>query len=125
MSFPKKSWTTEEETQLLSSLRRGLPWDKIAKDHDRTQYAIKLRFGMVCKKALETKTIQQISQEYGRQESEIHQCMDALDNIKKTSIPTTIDPADIMLMKEEILLINEKVDKIYRCVKKLCEKKKT
>ena len=135
MKFTKKPWSPEEENEMLASIRKRETFEKIAQRHDRSVNAIKLRFGMVCQKELETSphSIGDLSQEYRIPEKQILQCMDDLENIKKknqtiTSSPqqttSSFDLADITIIKEEILVINEKLDKIYRYVKKLMETKK-
>lgn len=135
MKFTKKPWTPEEENEMLASLRRRETFEKIALRHDRSVNAIKLRFGMVCRKELETTphSIGDLSQEYRIPEDRILQCMDDLENIQKknqtlTALPqqpiSPFDLADITIIKEEMLVMNEKLDKIYRYVKKLMEMNK-
>lgn len=134
MNYAKKSWTTEEETEMLSSIRRGEAFDKIAKQHDRTTNAIKLRFAMVCKKDLEktTKGIHDICREYNIKEEQLMKHINDLENIQQknntqqqtapyTQQVSSFDLADISIIKEEIILINEKIEKIYKHVKKLTE----
>lgn len=133
MKFTKKPWTPEEENEMLAALRRREAFEKIALRHDRSVNAIKLRFGMVCRKELETTphSIGDLSQEYRIPEDRILQCMDDLENIQKknqtlTALPqqpsiSSFDLADITIIKEEMLVMNEKLDKIHRYVKKLME----
>jgi hypothetical protein len=132
MNYAKKSWTTEEETEMLSSIRKGEAFDRIAKQHDRTPNAIKLRFAMVCKKDLEktTKSIHDLCREYNIKEEQLMKHINDLENIQqKNNTPTapytqqvsSFDLADISIIKEEIILINEKLEKIYKHVKKLTE----
>jgi Asp-tRNA(Asn)/Glu-tRNA(Gln) amidotransferase C subunit len=138
MKFTKKQWTSEEEQEMLASIRKRESFEKIAERHDRSVNAIKLRFGMVCRKELETTphSIGDLSAEYRIPENHISKYMEDLENIQKknqnaTSVPqpqsfSSFDLADITIMKEEILNMNEKLDKIYKYVKKLMEiKKKT
>jgi len=134
MKFTNKQWTLEEEQEMLASLRKRESFEKIAQRHDRSVNAIRLRFGMVCRKELETTphSIGDLSQEYRIPENQILQYMDDLENIQKkkqtaTSVPQPIssfDLADISIMKEEMMVMNEKLDKIYKYVKKLMEMKK-
>ena len=133
MNFTKKQWTVEEEDEMLTSLRNRETFDKIAKRHDRSVNAIKLRFGMICRKEMETtpKSVGDLSQEYCIPEKHILQYMDDLENIQKknqsvSSLPhqqplSSFDLADITIIKEEMLVMNEKLDKIHRYVKKLME----
>lgn len=129
MNYTKKSWTTEEENEMLASIRKGEKFDKIATRHERTPNAIKLRFGMVCKKEIEntSKSIEDICHDYHVNEQQVVRYINDLENIqKKNQSPTTpllhsFDPADISIVKEEILVINEKLDKIYKHVKKMME----
>ena len=131
MNFTKKQWTVEEEDDMLASLRKRETFEKIAQRHDRSTNAIKLRFGMICRKEIDTtpKSIGDLSQEYRIPEKQILQYMDDLENIQKknqTSMPqqqsiSSFDLADITIIKEEILVMNEKLDKIYKYIKKLME----
>lgn len=133
MNFTKKQWTVEEEDEMLSSLRNRETFEKIAQRHDRSAKAIKLRFGMICRKEMETtpKSIGDLSQEYRISEKQILQYIEDLENIQKknqsvSSLPhqqpvSSFDLADIAIIKEEILVMNEKLDKVYRYVKKLTE----
>ena len=134
MNYTKKSWTCEEEQEMLDSIRRKETFEKIARRHERTPNAIRLRFGMVCMKKLESNqtTMRDLCQEFQTDSSHITQCMDALENIQKkntsanTLLPSlTIDPAELTLIKEEVLSLHEKTDKIYRHVKKIVELLKT
>lgn len=129
MAFTKKAWTAEEETDMLSSVRRREPFDRIAQRHERTPNAIRLRFGLVCKKSLEQKTMADLCREYNMEETQINQCINALEDIQKKDQPSMkmmahFDPADVSIIKEEILVLNEKVDKIYKYVRKLVEMEK-
>jgi hypothetical protein len=137
MKFAKKPWSPEEENDMLASIRRRETFEKIALRHDRSVNAIKLRFGMVCRKELETTphSIGDLSQEYRIPENQIVQCMEDLENIQKknqnqtiTSLPqqtvSSFDLADITIIKEEMLVMNEKLDKIHRYVKKLMDMRK-
>lgn len=127
--YTKKQWSSEEEMEMLSSIRRGENFETIAQKHDRTQNAIRLRFGMVCKKELASKTIQDLCKEYKINENLLRCCIQDLENIQKKKQPTTMtasslssfDPADISIMKEEILVLNEKLDKIHKYLKKIME----
>jgi hypothetical protein len=124
-SFAKKAWSTEEEQEMLSALRRREPFETIASRHDRTPNAIRLRFGMVCRKELSTnnKRMADLCREYGMDEAQINRCIQSLEDIQKKNAPPppppSLDPADIAIIKEEVLLLHEKVDKIYKCVRKL------
>lgn len=119
----------EEEEQMLVSIRHKEPFDKIARKHDRTANAIRLRFGMVCRKKMENNqsTLKDLCQEFQMDPSQISQCVDALENIQKKNAPTAattttiIDPAEITLIKEEVLALHEKIDKIYRHSKKILD----
>lgn len=125
MAFTKKAWSAEEEMEMLSSVRRREPFDRIAQKHDRTQNAIRLRFGLVCKKELEHKNMTELCRDYNVDETQITQCINALENIQKKNQqpapPHHFDPADVSIIKEEILVLNEKLDKIYKYVRKLVE----
>lgn len=124
MAFTKKSWSVEEEMEMLSSIKKREPFDKIAQKHERTQNAIRLRFGMVCKKDLQQKTMSDLCREYNMKETHINECINALENIQKKTAPPPpphFDPADVSIIKEEILVLNEKIDKIYKYVRKLVE----
>lgn len=128
MNYTKKSWSVEEENEMLGSLRRRETFEKIAQKHGRTPNAIKLRFGLVCKKEIgsASKSMEGICQEYNLTEEQVSRCINDLENIqKKDTKPTTssFDPADISIIKEEVLLINEKLEKVYRNIKKLMEMK--
>lgn len=124
----KRAWSAEEEKEMLDGVRRGEAFDQIGKRHDRTANAIRLRFGLVCRKELETKKMADVCREYNMGQSQVAQCISALEEIKKKQQPPPLpplhDPATLDLIKEEILLLHEKVDKIYRHVRKLTEKKK-
>ena len=133
MTFTKKSWTPEEEEEMMASLRQRKTFEKIALHHDRSVNAIKLRFGMVCRRQLETttKTLDHLCQEYHIPENRIVQYMEDLETIQKknqtlssSNVHGSISPfdlADITIIKEQILVMNEKLDKMYRHVKKLTE----
>lgn len=127
----KKQWSVDEEKEMLASLRKREALETIAMRHNRSVNAIKLRFGMLCKKELETtpKSVGDLSQEYRVPEQQIVRYMDDLENIqKKNQSPPVVSPfdlADITIIKEEILMMNEKLDKIYRYVKKLMEHSKS
>jgi hypothetical protein len=127
MNYTKKSWTPEEENEMLVSIRKGEKFDKIAMRHERTTNAIKLRFGMVCKKEIEntSKSMEDICREYHTNEQQIVRFINDLETIQKknqtTQAQSSFDPADITIVKEEILVINEKLDKIYKHVKKMME----
>jgi len=127
MNYTKKSWTPEEENEMLVSIRKGEKFDKIAMRHERTPNAIKLRFGMVCKKEIEntSKSMEDICREYHINEQQIVRFINDLETIQKKNQTTqshhSFDPADITIVKEEILVINEKLDKIYKHVKKMME----
>lgn len=127
MRSTKKQWTVEEEKEMLASLRKREALETIAMRHDRSVNAIKLRFGMLCRKELETtpKSVADLSQEYRIPEHQIVRYMDDLENIQKKNQPppavSPFDLADISIIKEEVLVMNEKLDKIYRYVKKLME----
>lgn len=130
-AFAKKTWSTDEEREMLSALRRRETFEKIAPRHDRTPNAIRLRFGSVCKKELTDKSMADLCREYHMEEPQITQCIHALENIQKKNNPPSslssqspfLDPVDISIIKEEVLLLHEKIDKIYKYVKKLVEKK--
>lgn len=132
MKFTSKAWTVEEEQEMLASLRKRETFEKIARQHERSTNAIKLRFGMICKKQLEStsKNLTELSQEYRLPEQHLVQYMDDLENIKKKNQTASLlsqqpissfDLADVSIIKEEILVMNEKLDKIYKYVKKLME----
>lgn len=128
-TYTKKSWSVEEENEMLSSIRRGETLDKIAQQHERTQNAIRLRFGLVCKKEMSTKNMKQICQEYHVSENQVRQCISDLEKIQnKNPVPittySTLD-ADITLIKEEILVMKETMDKMYKYIKKIMETMKT
>lgn len=137
-SSSKKSWSPEEENEMLVSIQKGESFEKIAQRHERTPNAIKLRFGMVCKKEIEnTKhTIEDICRQYNTHQKLVLKCIDDFENIQKKNQNqntaghssaqniSAFDLADISIIKEEILVINEKLDKIYRNLKKLMETKK-
>lgn len=131
MRSTKKQWTVEEEKEMLASLRKKEAFETIALRHDRSINAIKLRFGMLCKKELEmtSKSVEDLSQEYRIPEQQIIRYMDDLENIQKKNQPppavSPFDLSDITIIKEEVLVMNEKLDKIYRYVKKLMENSKT
>ena len=132
----KKSWSVEEENEMLVSIQKGESFEKIAQRHERTPNAIKLRFGMVCKKEIQNtkQTIEEICRQYRTDQKLVLKCIDDFENIQKknqstpanspTQMISTFDLADISIIKEEILVINEKLDKIYRNLKKLMETKK-
>lgn len=124
----KKQWAVEEENEMLNAIRRGESFDTIAKRHERTQNAIKLRFGMLCKKEIEknSKNMQDLCKEYNIHENQMTRYINDLETIQKknqqlshTPIPSSFDPADISIIKEEILVMNEKIDKIYKHIKKM------
>lgn len=133
-SSAKKAWSKEEEEGVLAALRKRESFDRIAQRHERSANAIKLRFGMLCRKELEStpKSVGDLSLEYHLPEDHILRCMDDLENIQKKQQPNAdrmpmlplFDPADISILKEEVLVMNEKLDKIYRYVKKLMEMSK-
>lgn len=132
MSFHnKKAWSAEEEGEMLDAIRRGEAFEKIAKKHDRTPNAIRLRFGLICRKALETRRMADVCRDYNTGEDQVAQCVSALEEVRKQQQQPTPpppqhhhDPATLDLIKEEVLLLHEKVDKIYRHVRKLAEKNK-
>jgi len=129
MNYTKKAWTPEEENEMLVSIKKGEKFDKIATRHERTPNAIKLRFGMVCKKEIEntTRSMEDICSEYHINEQQVVRFINDLETIQKKNQtpPPQHDPADITIVKEEILIINEKLDKIYKHVKKMTEMMKT
>lgn len=128
----KKPWTTEEEEQMLLLIRRGEAFNMIAKQHERTENAIRLRFGLICKKQLETRSIQDVCREYRVASEKVQQCMDALQDIQdknknKTSIPTlnnSNNTQELRVIQEEIQKLHDKIDRIYKHVRKLADKKK-
>lgn len=127
----KKQWTTEEEDQMLLSIRRGEAFQTIAKQHERTENAIRLRFGLICKKQLETKTIQDICREYRVASEKVQQCMDALQDIqdknknKTSSVSVSNNNShELHTIQEEIQKLHDKIDRIYKHVRKLVDKKK-
>lgn len=125
-TYTKRSWSVEEENEMLSSIRQGEPMDKIAKQHERTQNAIRLRFGMVCKKELLTKKMPEICREYHMTENQVLQCIQDLEKIQNKNHPTSSLPppnldADITIIKEEILVIKDKLDKMCKYMKKIME----
>lgn len=127
----KRQWTTEEEEQMLLSIRRGEAFQTIAKQHDRTENAIRLRFGLICKKQLETKTMQDVCREYRVTSEKVQQCIDALDDIQdknrnKTSSMSVSNNNnhELHAIQEEIQKLHDKIDRIYKHVRKLVDKKK-
>lgn len=126
-TYTKKSWSVEEENEMLSSIRQGETLDKIAKQHERTQNAIRLRFGLVCKKELLTKKMPEICREYHMSENQVLQCIQDLEKIQnKNNNQTTLLPppnldADITIIKEEILVMKDKLDKMCKYMKKIME----
>ena len=131
-STMKKQWTPEEEDEMLMSMRKGDPFQAIAQQHGRTENAIRLRFGLICKKQLETKTIQDIGRDYRVSPQKVQQCIDALEDIQdknknKTSIPTlnnSNNTQELRVIQEEIQKLHDKIDRIYKHVRKLADKKK-
>lgn len=127
----KKQWTNEEENEMIVAIKNNEPFETIAQRHSRTPNAIKLRFGMICKKQLETtkRNMDDLCREYHIKEQTILKCMDDLESVQmknkvekqQSSLSPGFDIADISIIKEEILILNEKIDKIYRYVKKLME----
>jgi LysM repeat protein len=126
-TYTKKSWSVEEETEMLSSIRQGETLDKIAKQHERTQNAIRLRFGLVCKKELLVKKMPEICREYHMSENQVLQCIQDLEKIQNKNNQTSSLPpppnldADITIIKEEILVIKDKLDKMCKYMKKIME----
>lgn len=124
----KKQWTTEEEEQMLLLIRRGEAFNMIAKQHERTENAIRLRFGLICKKQLETRTMQDICREYRVTSEKVKQCMDALQDIqdknKSSSSSSPSSNHDLNIIQEEIQKLHDKIDRIYKHVRKLVDKKK-
>lgn len=124
----KKPWTTEEEEQMLLLIRRGEAFNMIAKQHERTENAIRLRFGLICKKQLETRTMQDICREYRVTSEKVKQCMDALQDIqdknKSSSSSSFSSNHELNIIQEEIQKLHDKIDRIYKHVRKLVDKKK-
>lgn len=130
----KKTWSVEEENTMMKSIRNGDTFDKIAQQHGRTKNAIQLRFGMICKKEIENtpKNLQALSKEYHIQENQLVKYIEDFEKIQtqnqnKLLSPqafennSSLDPSDITIIKEEVLLLNEKIDKMYKYVKKIME----
>lgn len=123
----KKQWTPEEEDEMLMSMRKGDPFQAIAQQHGRTENAIRLRFGLICKKQLETKTIQDIGRDYRVSPQKVQQCIDALEDIQdknKNKASMSAPNNNIQELREEIQKLHDKIDRIYKHVRKLADKKK-
>ena len=125
----KKQWSPEEENEMLMSIRKGEAFQGIARQHGRTENAIRLRFGLICKKQLETKTVQDIGREYHVSPQKVQQCIDALEDIQdknknKTSTIPDNRNNELRVLQEEIQKLHDKVDRIYKYVRKLVDKKK-
>lgn len=126
MTTMKKQWSPDEENEMLVSIRKGDPFQAIARQHGRTENAIRLRFGLICKKQLETRTIQDIGREYHVSPQKVQQCIDALEDIQdknKASTPT-LPNNNLQELRQEIQKLHDKVDRIYKHVRKLADKKK-
>lgn len=120
----KRAWSAEEEGEMLDGVRRGEAFETIAKRHDRTPNAIRVRFGLVCRKELETKKMADVCRGYNIGQDKVAQCVSALEEIQKKQpppLPPLHDPATIDLIKEEVMLLHEKVDKVYKHVRKIAE----
>ena len=127
----KKQWSAEEENDMLMSVRKGEAFQVIARQHGRTENAIRLRFGLICKKQLETKTIQEIGREYQVSPQKIQQCIDALEDIQEKNKNKTAtmsmsnnNTQEFSVLQEEIQKLHVKIDRIYKHVRKLADKKK-
>lgn len=123
MMNKKKNWSPEEEKDLLDAVRRGEFFDKIAMRHERTPNAIRLRFGMICKKALEKSTLQDLCREYRMEGPQLERCIrdwDTIQNKSSTITTTTMTNSltDIQFLKEELASLHRKIDKIYKHVRK-------
>lgn len=130
MMYTKKSWSVEEEKEMLSSIRQGETLDKIAQQHERTQNAIRLRFGMVCKKELLSKKMPDLCREYHMTENQVLQCIHDLEKIQNKNQPLPSAPplmlsssldAEMTIIKEEILVIKDKLEKMCKYMKKIME----
>ena len=126
MYYTKKAWAVEEEGLMLDAIRRGEAFEQIAKRHDRTPNAIRLRFGLVCKKELETRSIEEVCRSYNTAKAQVERCVGALEEIQKKNVPPNHnpDPATLDLIKEEVMLLHEKVDKIYKHIRRMVADKK-
>lgn len=130
MNNVKKPWTADEEHEMMSSVTDGQSFDVIARRHQRTQNAIQLRFGMVCKKELATRSLEGLSSQYHMEPKRILQYMDGYDAIQNRQqqppAPQAVAPApmDLLTIREEIRSLHEKCDRIYRALKKLLGEQK-
>jgi len=132
MSKIRTPWTPDEEKIMLDAIRNGGTFEQIAKQHERTATAIKLRFGMMCKKQLcwNPDGLEDLVRTYHLDPKQIHTIIDELDNLQQKkpvaqqhqqqhTLP--IDLTDIMVMKEQILVMNDKLVKIHKYIKNITE----
>lgn len=127
MNGLKKTWSPDEEQEMLTMIRKGESLGTIGRQHGRTENAIRLRFGLICKKQLETKTMQEICREYRVTSQQVQNSIDALDMIQEKNKPegnimTTAN--ELRAIREDIRSLSEKMDRIYKHVRRLSDKKK-
>lgn len=64
MSKRGEPWSHDEEEMMLDGLRRGETFEHVARRHERSGKAIRLRFGMYCRKHMGKQSLDQLGKEF-------------------------------------------------------------
>lgn len=80
MSKRGEPWSHDEEERMLDGLRRGETFEHIARRHERSAKAIRLRFGMYCRKHMGEQSIDTLGKEFHQTPANIQIILSDLDS---------------------------------------------